>query len=283
MCKVVNFNEYRGNGNTERDGVKRTSKNNRKTVADRLSTDALIEEFKQNGRSIYKLVLYLIEQYKYIPGYMDNMVFGEVKRDMKYSEICPEVTNKRLRAPLGVKIRGEWHAIEVITDHSAVSAIKRKWETIGNCNVKGFCLEKLNFTYPYMKRMLIWKDEDYYEKLKDIVEAVHKDYFFKNFIYSYECSPFIQINGEGKSMQYIYEMMELSLPYYAILQGTQTETGDKHLLLLYMGDKKEKYAEYYRQKYADADIPLLYARNVETTWKSSAKAIQSVYTNSRSC
>lgn len=279
MCAIINFNEYKGNKNTERNEIKRTSSNNRKIAENRLSTDALIEEFKRNGRSVYKLVLYLIEQYKYIPGYMNNMVFEEVKRDMKYNEICPEVTNKRLRAPLGVKINGEWYAIEVVTDYSAAGAMRRKWETIGNCNVKGFCLEKLNFTYPYMKDLLVWKNEDFYEKLKDIVEAIHESYFFKNYVYSYECHPLIQIDGKGENMQYVYERIESSLPHYAILKGTQSETGDTHLLLLYMGSKKKEYANYYQQKYADAGIPLLYAWQTGTTWKSAANGMYVAYTN----
>lgn len=272
MCKVVDFNEYRGNKDTKKNGeVKKRAKKDGKITTDGLSTDALIKEFKQNGRSVFKLVLYIIEQYRCIPGY--NMFFEEIKRDMKYNEICPEITNKRLKAPLGVKIKGEWYALEVVTDSSGASALRRKWETIGNYNVRGFCFEEIDLSYRDMKRRLEWKDMDYYEKLKDIVEAVHRYCSGGNFVYFFECRTSIKINGEENERYCTYKMLELSLPDYAILEGTEIKTGDKHLVLLYKykGREPEKYAEYYRKKYENTGLPLLYKKWYGTrsgTWKS---------------
>lgn len=55
-------------------------------------------------------------------------------------------------------------------------------------------------------------------------------------------------------------MKELSLPDYAIWEGTEVDTGSKHMVLLYKGNKPKEYAEYYRKKYAGEGVPLFYPR-----------------------
>lgn len=272
MCTVVNFDEYRGNKNTKKsEETKKRAKKGERPISG-LSTDALINEFKQNGRSVFKLVLYIIEQYGCIPDYSD-MVFEEVKRDMKYSEICPEITNKRLKAPLGVKMKGEWYALEVVTSHSAARAMERKWEIIGNYNVKGFCLDKIRLSYKDMQSLMVWRNTEHYDGLKTIVEEVLDCCSRGNNLFSFECRKSIIISGEENERHCIYKMLELSLPDYAILEGTEIKTGDKHLLLFYKykGREPEKYAKYYREKYSWMGIPLLYAgwHSDRPNWKSA--------------
>lgn len=282
MCTVVNFNEYRGNKNVKKsEETKKSVKKGEKLISG-LSTDALIKEFKQNGRSVFKLVLYIIEQYKCILGCSD-MVFEEVKRDMKYSEICPEIENKRLKASLGVKMKGEWYALEVVTSHSAARAMERKWETIGNYNVKGFCLDKIELSYKDMQCLMIWKDTEHYDGLKAIVEEVRDCCSRGNYFLSFECRKSIIIDDEEDERHCIYKMLELSLPDYAILEGTEIETGDKHLLLFYKYKEREpqKYAEYYRDKYSWRGIPLLYAgwHSDSPDWKSAIEHNSMRYTS----
>ena len=269
MCKVINFNEYRGNKDTKREArkVRRTNKRIEKRNTGRLSAEALIKEYIQNGKSVLKLVLYIIEQYGCF--YDSDTLFEETKRDMKYCEICPEIENKRLRAPLAVKIKGEWYAVEVITNSSSDAAFKKKWETIGNYNVKGFCVNVSDLGRSEMTYWLDRKEQDFW--LETIVEKIHDIYFYNKWIQPFERMSVVEIYGEDTRIRCTYKMKELSLPDYVILEGTEIDTGDKHMLLLYEGNKKKEYAEYYREKYADAGIPLFYRKwssNITKDWKS---------------
>lgn len=269
MCKVINFNEHRGNKDAKGEAgkVRQVKKGVEKKNTGRLSTEALTKEYVQNGKSVLKLVLYIIEQYGCF--YNSDTLFEETKRDVRYCEICPEIENKRLKAPIAVKIKGEWHAVEVITNSSSDAAFKKKWETIGNYNVKGFCVDVSDLGRSEMTYWLDRKEQDVW--LGTIVEKVHDLYFYNKWILSFERISIVEINGEDTRIRCIYKMKELSLPDYVILEGTEIDTGDKHMLLLYKGNKKKKYAEYYCEKYADAGIPLFYAKwrsNMTKDWKS---------------
>lgn len=258
MCKVINFIEYKGNKDIKKT-VKQVgqAKNSiRKKDTGGLSPEALVREFVQNGKSVLKTVLYIIEQYGRF--YDSDPLFEEVKRDMKYCEICPEIENKRLKAPLGVKIKGEWHAVEVITNSSSNSAYKKKWETIGNYNVRGFCVYVQDLGYSGMTYWLDRKEQDIW--LKDIVEKIHSIYFYNRWVCPFECRSSVEVNGEGGCIYCHYKMKELSLPEYVILEGTEEGTGSRHMLLLYKGDEPKEYAAYYREKYAEEGIPLFYSK-----------------------
>lgn len=266
MCKVINFNEYRGNKNT-RKVIKRDGGSIEKRNTGGLSTEALIKEYVQNGKSVLKLVLFIIEQYGCF--YNSDTLFEETKRDVRYCDIYPEIENKRLKMPLAVKIKGKWHAVEVITNSSSNAAFKKKWEVIGNYNVKGFCVDVSDLGRSGMTYWLDRKEHDIW--LGTIVEKIHDLYFYNKWILFFERMSIVEINGEDTRIKCIYEMKELSLPDYVILEGTEIDTGDKHMLLLHKGDKKKKYAEYYREKYANTGIPLFYARwcpSMVKDWKS---------------
>lgn len=269
MCKVINFNEYRGNKDTKKSvkKVEQVKKYVEKRDTGGLSTEALIKEYVQNGKSVLKLVLYIIEQYGCF--YNSDTLFEETKRDVRYCDICPEIENKRLKAPLAVKIKGEWYAVEVLTNSSSDAAFRKKWEVIGNHNVKGFRVEVLALGQSGMTYWLDRKEQDIW--LGTIVEQIHDLYFYNKRAVPFERMSIVEINGEDTRIRCIYKMKELSLPDYVILEGTETDTGDKHMLLLHKGNKKKKYAEYYCEKYADAGIPLFYARwrsGITNDWKS---------------
>ena len=68
----------------------------------------------------------------------------------------------------------------------------------------------------------------------------------------------------------MYKMKEL-FTGFVILEGTEVDTGAKHMVLLCKGNRKKEYAEYYLEKYADAGIPLFYVKSRYATtdvWKA---------------
>lgn len=265
MCKVINFSEYRGNEN-EKEAAKKNGKMQRSNAKKSgLSTEALIKEFVENGRSVLKLVLYIIEQYGHIGK--DGSPFEEVKRDMKYCEICPEIENKRLKAPFAVKNGGEWHAVEVITNSSSNAAFWRKWETVGDYNMKGFCIDISEINRGDMKYLLETKEQDCF--LKEIVENIHR-FYLCSYVFHFERKSFVEISGENTRITCMYKMKEL-FTGFVILEGIDADTGAKHMVLLCKGNRKKEYAEYYLEKYADAGIPLFYVNSrsgLTQNWKS---------------
>ena len=63
MCKIIEFNGHRGNVNTKRiEQIRREAEKCEPRHTGGLSTEALIKEYVQNGKSIQKLVRYMIEQ-----------------------------------------------------------------------------------------------------------------------------------------------------------------------------------------------------------------------------
>lgn len=275
MCKVINFNEYRGNKDTKKAvrKVEQVKRDTEKRNTGGLSTEALIKEFVECGRSVLKLVLYIIEQYGYIGK--DGSPFEEVKRDMKYCEICPEIENKRLKAPFAVKIGGEWHAVEVITNSSSYTAFWRKWETIGDYNMKGFCIDMSDLNRGDMKYLLRTKEQDCF--LKEIVEKIHHIYSY-SYVFHFERTSFVEISGENTCITCMYKMKELFIGF-VILEGTDVDTGAKHMVLLCKGNRKKEYAEYYLEKYADAGIPLFYVNSrsgLARNWKSDMMSLNSL-------
>ncbi len=279
MCKVINFNEYRGNKDTKGEAGKagQTKKSVEKRNTGGLSTESLIKEFVENGRSVLKLVLYIIEQYGRIDE--NGSPFKEVKMDVKYCEICPEIGNKRLKAPLAVKISGEWHAVEVITNSSGYAAFWRKWETIGDYNMKGFCIDVSGINRGDMKYFLSEKDRDFC--LKEIVENVHHFYLNGKSVFHFERESIVEIDGEDTRITCIYRMKEL-FSGFAILEGTEADTGTRHMVLLCKGSRKREYAEYYLEEYADAGIPLFYVNShygITKNWKSDMMSynIRTIY------
>jgi hypothetical protein len=280
MCKVIHFNEYRGNkadqerkriakGNDtkgEVGKVRQAKRGAEKKNTGGLSTEALIKEFVQNGRSVLKLVLYIIEQYGCIGE--NGSPFEEVKRDVKYCEICPEIENKRMKAPLAVRIGGEWHAVEVVTNSSSNTAFWKKWKTIGDYNMKGFCVDVSGINRGDMKYFLSEKHRDFC--LKEIVENIHRFYLNGKSIFHFERKSVVEINGEDTCMTCIYKMKEL-FSGFVILEGTEADTGAMHMVLLCKGGRKREYAEYYIEEYADAGIPLFYVNSrygITENWKS---------------
>lgn len=83
----------------------------------------------------------------------------------------PEVGNRRYKAPLWVKVKGEWYFVELYNDSAKEKAFDKKWIEIGNYNVKGFLISSCDFKMAELKRM--------WEKL-DIVGLANKlnDYFY---------------------------------------------------------------------------------------------------------
>lgn len=278
MCKVISFNEYRGTKDTKGEvgKVRQAKRGAEKKDTGGLSTEALIKEFVQSGRSVLKLVLYIIGQYGCIGE--NGSPFEEVKRDVKYCEICPGIENKRMKAPLAVRIGGEWHAVEVVTNSSSNTAFWRKWETIGDYNIKGFRIDVSGLNRGDMKYLLETKEQDCF--LKEIVENIHFFYLHSD-VFRFERMSYVEISGEDARITCMYKMKEL-FTGFVILEGTEVDTGAKHMVLLCKGSRKKEYAEYYLEEYADAGIPLFYVNSrygITENWKSDMMSnnIRTIY------
>lgn len=142
MCAIINFNEYRGNKEVqERKKITKRVVADRKLRVQELVTMEWFREYIREGWSISKMLLHIIEQYGYIRSKDGKKyVFDEIRRDARYHEMYPEVENKRCKAPLWVKVSGEWYFVELYNDSTKQKAFDNKWIEIGNCNVKGFLI-----------------------------------------------------------------------------------------------------------------------------------------------
>ena len=175
MCKVINFNEYRGNKKTqERKQITKKTVTDRKLRVQELVTKEWLGEYMQKGWGLSKLVFRIIEQYGYIrcrDG--KKYVFEEIRRDVKYHEMYPEVENKRLKAPLWVKVSGEWYFVELCTDTASGNAFINKLAELGNYGVKGFRVDLYGLKTQELKRML---------ESNDLKEAIGKinDFYYDN-------------------------------------------------------------------------------------------------------
>lgn len=257
MCKVINFNEYRGNKAAQKG--KQIAKGNvtdRKLRVQELVTADWIKEYMQKGWGLSKLVFRIIEQYGYIrckDG--KKYVFEEIRRDARYHEMYPEVENKRLKAPLWVKVNGEWYFVELCTDTASQKAYINKKAELGNYDVKGFCVDLYGLKTQELKRML---DSN---NLKEAIGKINDFYYDNKWIEqtSSICRISVTFGSEKNHRDCTYKMLEQTY-HYAILEGTEVETGDKHLVLLYDEYEPKEYAKYFKDKYGETGIPRLYAK-----------------------
>lgn len=268
MCKIIEFNGNKGNMNTKRiEQIRREAEKCEQRHTGGLSTEALVKEYVQNGKNIQKLVCYMIEQYGYMFTNRENNIIEEVKRDVRYCDIYPEIKNKRFRAPLAVKIRGRWHMVEIFTTYASVKAFRNKMDTIGNYNVSGFSIYLTKFETKEMTDLLWNKEIECFWPA--IVEKAHDIFFYEgnNRTYTFDQDITVIVKGESglMPMPCQYKMLELSFPDYVILEGVDIRTNNKHLLMLCIGNELEKYANCFEEKYRDADVPLFYAR-----WRNGA-------------
>ena len=257
MCKVINFNEYRGNKAVkERKQLVKGNITDRKLKLQELVAADWIKEYMQKGWGLSKLVFHIIEQYGYIrckDG--KKYVFEEIRRDVKYHEMYPEVENKRLKAPLWVKCSGEWYFVEMYTDTASQKAYMNKKAELGNYDVKGFCVDLYGLKTQELKRML---DSN---NLKEAIGKINDFYYDNKWIeqISSICRTSVTFGSEKNRRDCTYKMLEQTY-HYAILEGTEVETGDKHLVLLYDEYEPKEYAKYFKDKYGETGFPRLYLK-----------------------
>ncbi|GFI19292.1 hypothetical protein IMSAGC009_04472 [Lachnospiraceae bacterium] len=210
----------------------------------------------QKGWGLSKLVFRIIEQYGYIrcrDG--KKYVFEEIRRDTRYHEMYPAVENKRLKAPLWVKVSGEWYFVELCTDTASDKAFINKLAELGNYGVKGFRVDLYGLKTQELKRMLESNG------LKEAVGKINDFYYDNKWIEqtSSTCRASVTFGSEKNRRDCTYRMLEQTY-HYAILEGMEVETGDKHLVLLYDEYEPKDYAKYFNEKYGKTGIPLLYAK-----------------------
>lgn len=213
------------------------------------------------------MIYHNIEQYGYIycrDG--KKYVFEDIKKDTKYYKIYPQIENKRLKAPLWVKVSGEWYFIEVITDTDSWRAYMDKFAEIGNYDVKGFIIS-MNSVKTHALKMLLDKN--------DIVNAAgmiseYYDRAIKEICDTLGCSASVSIGCEKTVRKCTYRMLELGSHEYVILEDMELETGKKHLVLLCGNEKAEEYNKYYKKHYKNAGLPLLYGKwnPQKESWKT---------------
>lgn len=257
MCKVINFNEYRGNkAVSERKQIVKRTLTDRKLRVQELVTADWIKEYMQKGWGLSKLVFHIIEQYGYIRRRDGKKyIFEEIRRDTRYHEIYPEVENKRLKAPLWVKVNGEWYFVELCTDTASDKAFMNKLAELGNYGIKGFRVDLYGLKTQELKRMLESND------LKDAIGKINDLYYDNKWVEetSSTCRTSVTFGSEKDRRDCTYKMLEQTY-HYAILEGAEVETGDKHLVLLYDEYEPKEYAKYFKDKYGKTGIPRLYAK-----------------------
>lgn len=278
MCKIINFREYRGfKVSKQVNSAGRTRKANGSIKTCKFVSKEWLEEFLKNGGGASKLIAHVIEQYGGIRCREDRTeyVFEEVKRDVKYHEMCPEIENKRLKAPLWVKVNGEWFFVEIYTDSASLEAFKDKWTEIGNYDVKGFLVDLYGINKQKIKRML--EENDFAGAVKRICDCYEEGFHAVRGIS--ECRASVSFGGEKNQRDCTYKLVELDLYEYAVPEGTEAETGDKHLVLLAGTRNPKEYAEQFRKNYENAGMPLLYGKwdPFMENWKSCIRKQTKLY------
>lgn len=167
----------------------------------------------------------------------------------------PEVENKRLKAPLWVKVNGEWYFVELCTDTASQKAYINKKAELGNYDVKGFCVDLYGLKTQELKRMLESND------LSGAIGKINDFYYDNKWIEetSSICRTSVTFGSEKNRRDCTYKMLEQAY-HYAILEGTEVETGDKHLVLLYDEYEPKEYAKYFKDKYGEKGLLRLYAK-----------------------
>lgn len=267
MCKMINLEEYRKNKEVkEKNQMKKRIETDRKLSVKELVTADWMKEYMQKGWGISKLVFRIIEQYGYIRcKYGEKYVFEEIRRDTRYHEMYPEIENKRLKAPLWVKCSGEWYFVELCTDYTSEKVFVNKLAELGNYGVKGFCVYLFGLKTQELKRMLADND------LVGAVEKINDAYYDNKWIEktSSTCRASVTFGSEKNRRDCTYKMIEQTY-HYAILEGTELETGNKHMVLLYDEYEPKEYAKYFKNKYGKTGMPCLYAKwnkRLDDNWR----------------
>lgn len=277
MCKIIYLNKYR-NLKTEnkKHSIEKLPKKNATSKECKFVTKKWLEEYLQNGWGISKMIIHIIEQYGYIcceDG--KKYIFEEVKRDMKYYEMCPEIEEKHFKAPLWVKVNGEWYFVEYYTDYTSQCALDNKWTEVGNHDVKGFFVDLYGLNKRKLKEMI--EEKNAAEAVKEICSYYEQRQH--SVMGDTECKASVTFGEEKSQRDYTYKLVELDLYEYAVLEGIEKETGDRHLVLLAGTRKPKEYAKQFRKKYGDAGIPLLYVnwKPYIENWKSCIRKQKKLY------
>ena len=281
MCAIINFNEYRFKTTKkgEFNPAGKTGLMDRKTNVSRkctirsLVSEEWIKEYINNGWGLMRLIYHIIEQYGYIccrDG--KKYVFEDIKKDTKYYKMYPQIENKRLKAPLWVKVSGEWYFIEVITDTVSWRAYMDKFAELGNYDVKGFVISMDSVKTQVLKMLMDKNDlvnaagmiSDCYERA---IKEIHD---------TSGCKASVSFGCEKTVRKCAYRMLELGLHEYVILEGTELETGKKHLVLLCGNEKAEEHDKYYKLQYKNTGIPLLYGKwnPQKQNWKTCISRLE---------
>lgn len=266
MGTMINFNEYRfktvkkngfGGKPTKRTGIT-TGKNSICKGSDRctLVSEEWRNEYMNNRWGLRKLIYHVIEQCGYINCEGKRYVFEEVKKDVRYYQMCPQIENKRYKAPLWVKVSGEWYFIEVMLDDANWEGVQEKFIELGNYAIKGFYVDLSDIMTQTLRRMMNEND------ITGAAKIISNVYEHTVFIFSENYSEYTCLSClDRKSVSEChYKPLELDPHEYAILEGTELKTGEKHLVLLYDIENPKKYIEYYKKQYKDAGIPLFYGK-----------------------
>lgn len=269
MCEIINFSEYKGLIAAKRvNPAGRTRQAGGSIKTHKFVSKEWMKEFLQKGWSVSKLIAHIIEQYGYIccGRGREKYVFEEVKRDVKYYEMYPEIEEKHFKAPLWVKVNGEWYFVEVYTDSASLGAFQNKWREVGNYDVKGFVVDLYGLNKRKIKQML--EEYDVAGAAKEICsiyeEGIHE------IMGDSECKASVSFGSETAKRDCTYRLVELKPFRYAIVEGTELKNGSKHMVLLYDKVEKKESVEYFRENYKNAGMPLLYGQwhTLAGNWKS---------------
>lgn len=277
MCQIINFSQYKGTkAGMQLNSVKRLSVEGGDKNIRELVSAKWYKEYFQKGWGLSKLIYHIIGQYGYIRcGRNEAFVFEEIKSDVPYYKIYPEVENKKLKAPLWVKVKGEWYFVEAYTDCASNRAINEKRIETGNYDMKGFYVDLYGLNKKKIKEMLAQND------IKGAVKEICRKYEegYHDVINDLDCRASVCFGEKRNQRECTYKLAELKRHEYAILEGTELESGDKHLVLLSGSENAKEYAVYFKEKYKDAGLSLFYGQwePTEENWRGCIRRQEKLY------
>lgn len=117
--------------------------------------------------------------------------------------------------------------------------------------------------------------------LKEAIGKINDFYYDNKWIEqtSSICRTSVTFGSEKNRRDCTYKMLEQTY-HYAILEGAEVETGNKHLVLLYDEYEPKEYAKYFKDKYGKTGIPRLYAKwdkYMDYNWRLGIKRCSTLH------
>ncbi len=211
-------------------------------------------EYVWNGWGLTELVAHIVAQYGYIScGWQGDYIFEDVKMDATYHEMYPEIENKKMKASLWVKIKGEWYFVEINMRGVSDTAFYKKQIELKNYAVKGFEVHMCSLDRGLVRRFL--REGDTAGAVREICKQYEQR---RHSTLNWDGSRKIIFDSkEDKLKEYTHEVLE-SDNYKIVGKVTETSTGEQYVAMLSDLKGLKENAEWFKQKYEKLGLPMLY-------------------------